>query len=257
MGTSAALAPFRARPADAAAVVDFDGTLSPIVDDPAAARAADGAAEALVALAARLGLVAVMSGRPTDFLRTVLPPGVTLSGLYGLEIVREGVRTDHPDAATWRATVADAARRSAEHGPAGMDVEPKGLSLTLHYRRHPEAADAVAAWAYEEAARSGLEVRAAKMSIELHPPIAADKGTALEALAGGFGAVCFVGDDRGDLPAYDALDRMAAQGIHALRVAVASDEAPAELLARADLVLDGPLAVVAFLRRLAGPPDEG
>jgi hypothetical protein len=50
---------------------------------------------------------------------------------------------------------------------------------------------------------------------------------------------------------------MAAQGVHALRVAVASDEAPADLLARADLVLDGPLAVVAFLRRLAGPPDEG
>jgi trehalose 6-phosphate phosphatase len=66
-----------------------------------------------------------------------------------------------------------------------------------------------------------------------------------------------VGDDRGDLPAYDALDRMAAQGVHALRVAVASDEAPAELLARADLVLDGPPAVVALLRRLAGPPDEG
>ena len=95
------------------------------------------------------------------------------------------------------------------------------------------------------------------MSVELHPPIAADKGTALEALAGGFGAVCFVGDDRGDLPAYDALDRMAARGVHALRVAVASDEAPAELLARADLVLDGPPAVVALLRRLAGPPDEG
>lgn len=256
MATSAALAPFRARPADAAVVVDFDGTLSPIVDDPAAARAADGAADALVALTARLGLVAVISGRPTDFLRTVLPAGVTLSGLYGLEVVRDGVRTDHPDAGTWRATVADAARRAAENGPAGMDVEPKGLSLTLHYRRHPEAADAVAAWARQEAARSGLEVRAAKMSVELHPPIAADKGTALEALAGGFGAVCFVGDDRGDLPAYDALDRMAARGVHALRVAAASDEAPAELLARADLVLDGPPAVVTFLQRLAGPPDE-
>jgi trehalose 6-phosphate phosphatase len=256
VGTSAALAPFRARPTDAAVVVDFDGTLSPIVHDPAAARPADGATDALIALAPRLGLVAVMSGRPTEFLTTVLPAGVTLSGLYGLEVVREGVRTDHPDAGAWRATVADAARRAADDGPAGVDVEPKGLSLTLHYRRHPEAADAVAAWARQEAARSGLEVRAAKMSVELHPPIAADKGTALESLAGGFGAVCFVGDDRGDLPAYDALDRMAARGVHALRVAVASDEAPAELLARADLVLDGPPAVVAFLRSLAGPPAE-
>jgi trehalose 6-phosphate phosphatase len=74
--------------------------------------------------------------------------------------------------------------------------------------------------------------------------------------------VCFVGDDRGDLPAYDALDRLAVRGVHTLRVAVASSEAPDELIARADLVLDGPAEVLAFLRRLAaatgsrqpGPP---
>jgi hypothetical protein len=40
--------------------------------------------------------------------------------------------------------------------------------------------------------------------------------------------------------------------VHTLRVAVASSEAPADLLDRADLVLDGPPAVLAFLRRLAG-----
>ena len=134
-----------------------------------------------------------------------------------------------------------------------MDVEPKGLSLTLHYRRHPDLAEAVAAWGDAAAARSGLEARPAKMSVELHPPIAADKGTALEALAGDFGAVCYVGDDRGDLPAFDALDRMAARGVHSVRVAVDSDEAPSELLARADLVLDGPAAAVALLGRLAEP----
>lgn len=250
---TAVLAPFLADPADAGVVVDFDGTLSPIVDDPAAARPAEGAAEALVALAGRLGLVAVMSGRPTDFLRTVVPADVVLSGLYGLEVVRGGVRTDHPGAGAWREAVADVVRSSTDRGPAGMDVESKGLSLTLHYRRHPEAAEAVGAWAREQAARSGLELRAAKMSVELHPPIEADKGTALEALADGLGAVCFVGDDRGDLPAFDALGRLAARGVHTLRVAVASDEAPAELLDRADVVLDGPSAVVAFLRALLPP----
>ena len=86
MGTSAALAPFRARPADAAVVVDFDGTLSPIVDDPAAARAAEGAAEALVALAGRLGHVGVMAGRRTDFLRAGVPAGVVqVLPVHGVE----------------------------------------------------------------------------------------------------------------------------------------------------------------------------
>ena len=253
MDETAALAPLRARSWDAAVVVDFDGTLSPIVDDPARARAAPGAAEALVALVPRFGLVAVMSGRPTDFLRTVVPAEVVMSGLYGLEVVRAGEQSDHPDAGRWRAIVAEVARSAADEGPVGMDVEPKGLSLTLHYRRHPALAEAVAAWGDAAAARSGLEARPAKMSVELHPPIAADKGTALEALAGGFGAVCYVGDDRGDLPAFDALDRMAARGVHSVRIAVDSDEAPSELLARADLVLDGPRAAVALLGRLAEP----
>jgi trehalose 6-phosphate phosphatase len=148
--------------------------------------------------------------------------------------------------------VAAAARDAETGGPEGMDVEPKGLSLTVHYRRRPDLAAAVRAWAEVEAARTGLTVREAKMSVELHPPLPADKGTALEALATGLTAVCYAGDDRGDLPAYDALDRLAARGVHTLRVAVTSPEAPAPLLARADLTLDGPPALVDFLRRLAG-----
>jgi trehalose 6-phosphate phosphatase len=191
------------------------------------------------------------------FLRPPLRAEIVISGLYGLEIAREGRVTDHPEAGTWRRMVDEAARASADQGPAGMDVEPKGLSLTLHYRRRPDLAAAVQSWAETQAARSGLEVRPAKMSFELHPPIEADKGTALEALVAGLKAVAYVGDDRGDLPAYDALDRLAATGEAAtLRVAVASAEAPPDLLARADLVVDGPGAVVDLLRRLASGPDH-
>ena len=245
------LAPFLARPAEAAVIVDFDGTLSPIVDVPADARPGPGAVEALAALVGRLGVVAVMSGRPVDFLAPLLPPGVVLSGLYGLEVVRDGRRVDDPGAGPWRDVVADVARVSRDRGPTGMVVESKGLSLTLHYRTRPDLADAVRAWAEDQAARSGLEVRAAKMSVELHPPLPADKGTALEALAGGMAAVAYAGDDRGDLPAYDALDRLASRGAATLRVAVAGAETPAELVERADLVVDGPAAVVDLLRRLA------
>lgn len=247
-----ALRPFTDRPADAAVVLDFDGTLAPIVADPASARPLDGVTDALTKLTARLGLVGIVSGRPVDFLVPLLPDGLVLSGLYGLEVVREGRRADRAGAGAWREVVADVARSSADRGPEGMVVEPKGLSLTLHYRTRPEIAVDVAEWARQQGARSGLLVRPAKMSVELHPPIAADKGTAVEELVGDFAAVCFVGDDRGDLPAYDALDRLAARGVHALRVAVASEEAPDELIDRADLVLQGPTEVLDLLRRLAG-----
>jgi trehalose 6-phosphate phosphatase len=108
----------------------------------------------------------------------------------------------------------------------------------------------VRVWAESEAARRGLEVRAARMSVELHPPVATDKGTALLAAADGLDAVCFLADDRGDLPAFDALDRLAAGGAHTVRVGVRSGEAPAELLARADLVVDGPTGSLDVLRML-------
>ncbi len=233
---------------------DYDGTLSPIVDDPAAARPLDGVPEALAELLAWYGVVGVLSGRPVEFLQPLLPPGVALSGLYGLEVVRNGTRTDHPYAGAWREAIDDVARSSVSLGPPGMLVEPKGLSMTLHYRTNPELADDVAAWAAAQASRSGLQVRPARMSVELHPPIRVDKGTALSSLVDDLPVVCFVGDDRGDLPAFDALDRLADAGRVTVRGAVASSEAPAELVERADLVFDGPEDVLAFLHDLRPPP---
>jgi trehalose 6-phosphate phosphatase len=238
-------------------VVDFDGTLSAIVTEPAAARPVAGAPEALTALVPRFGLVAVVSGRPVDFLVAHLPAGLVLSGVYGLETVRGGERVDLPGASAWRDVVAEVVRRAAAGGPTGMHVEPKGLSVTLHYRAHPEAGPAVLAWVEAEAARSGLVPKPAKMSVELVPPVASDKGTAIERLVAGLGAVLYIGDDRGDLPAFDALDRLAAEGVATVRAAVDSAEAPPDLVARADVVLDGPVAAVDLLRALAAPPSAG
>jgi trehalose 6-phosphate phosphatase len=230
--------------------LDFDGTLSPIVDDPESARPLPGVAEALARLRERYELVGVLSGRTVEFLQEVLPAGLVLAGLYGLEVVSNGGRRDHPYAGAWREVIDDVAKCSASLGPQGMVVEPKGLSLTLHYRSHPDLADDVNSWAKRQAARSGLVVRPARMSVELHPPIDADKGTALEMIAQELEAVCYIGDDVGDLPAFDALDHLAQTGVHTLKVAVASDESPIALLERADLVVDGPAGVLALLHEL-------
>ena len=169
---------------------------------------------------------------------------MVLVGLYGLEVRRQGERRDLDGGGAWREVVADTATRAEAKGPAGMRVENKGLSLTLHFREAPEIADEVAEWAAAEATRSGLVARTARMSIELHPPIDSDKGSAVEKLARGLTAVLYAGDDEGDLPAFDALDRLAERGVSTIRVAVESSEAPAELLERADLVVNSPEAFV-------------
>jgi trehalose 6-phosphate phosphatase len=245
------LRPLAADPRRSGICTDFDGTLSPLVAEADDARPAPGAVEVLDALARRFALVAVVSGRPVSFLQALMPASVRLSGLYGLEELVDGERREAPGAAPWRDVVEQAARRAEAAGLPGSSIERKGLSLTLHFRTHPEDEPAMRSWAASEAAASGLEVREAKRSVELHPPVATDKGTVIEALAGGLAAVCYLADDLGDLPGYDALDRLAASGVHAVRVAVEGPETPAALTERADVVVDGTAGAVALLEALA------
>jgi trehalose 6-phosphate phosphatase len=193
----------------------------------------------------------VLSGRPVDVLERFFPSSLVLYGLYGLERSEAGRRHDHPQSGAWREVIHDVAASAVANGPAGMRVEPKGLSLTLHYREHPEVAEQVEVWARKQAGRSGLEMRSARMSVELHPPIPGDKGTALLEASEGLGSVCYLGDDLGDLAAFDALDKLAAEGVHVVRIAVIPPDEPVVQLAdRADVVLDSPRAVVEVLRGL-------
>lgn len=251
------LAPFLAEPARAGVLTDFDGTLAPIVDDPAAARPLPAAVDTLHRLAARYQRVAVVSGRPAAFLADRLDlagraGGLVAVGLYGLETAAgEDITTD-PRALRWLEVVEGVADRAERDAPAGVLVERKGLTIVVHYRTAPAAGSWAAAWAADEALRTGLARHPAKMSEELRPPVPVDKGTVVAALTEGLGAACFLGDDAGDLPAFDVLDGLAERGGVALKVGVRSDEAPPALLARADLVVDGPEGALAVLRRLVG-----
>jgi trehalose 6-phosphate phosphatase len=83
---SIAIGALASDPARAGLVLDFDGVLAPIVDDPGSSRMLPGAWELLDRVALRLRLLAVLSGRPAAFLRGCVPcDGVELFGSYGLE----------------------------------------------------------------------------------------------------------------------------------------------------------------------------
>ncbi|MBV8961395.1 MAG: trehalose-phosphatase [Actinobacteria bacterium] len=254
MAVPPSLDPLVAHPDRAGVVTDFDGTLSPIVLDPAAARPLPDAPAVLARLGAKYARVGVVSGRPAAFLLDRLGPleGVRLIGLYGLEWADGPTVVEHPDVARFRAVMDDAVRAAEEAAPAGVTVEPKGLSVTLHVREVPTLGDWALQWAKLEADRLGLAVHPARKSVELRPPVPIDKGSVVEELLEGLHAGCFVGDDLGDLPAFDALDRLEGRGLLGVRVAVRSAEAPPELLRRADVTLDGPDGALALLSDLAG-----
>lgn len=250
----AVLVPLRERPEDAAVFLDYDGTLAPIVDDPAAARPLAGSGEVLARLARRFSLVAVVSGRPVAFLLEALacPAGVVVAGLYGMEVATSsGAVKTHPEAAAWRPVVAEVTGRAASEAPSGAEVEAKGLTVTLHWRRRPDAEGWARAFCDRETARTGLAVQPGRMALELRPPVAADKGTVVRRLAVGHAAVACFGDDLGDLPAFEALAELAARGVAVARVAVVDAEAPPEVAEAADLVVDGPEGALGLLELLA------
>jgi trehalose 6-phosphate phosphatase len=241
-------------PTAAALFVDFDGSLAPIVVDPAAARPLPAAQAALARLVPLLARVAVVSGRPARFLQQVLPlDGLLHLGSYGLERVVDGVVVVDERVRPYVDAVARVADE-AEAALPGLRVERKGeVAVTVHWRDQPERGDDAIRWAAEAAPRLGLDAPLrGRMAVELRPPVPVDKGTTVADLARGMRAAAFAGDDAGDLPAFAALHALAADGNlgHAVSIGVTSDESPAEVHA-ADVVVEGPAGLAALLDALA------
>ena len=247
-----------AEPGNTAVAVDFDGTLAAIVQRPQDARPAPGALDALRALCGSVGACAVVTGRAASDAVAVggldAVPRLRVLGHYGLEEWSDG-HLDSPapspgvDAA--RPLLADLVAAAAE----GVHLEDKGHSLVVHTRPAADPAAALEQLTGKVRAiadEHGLEVVPGRLVVEVRPP-GVDKGLAVRRLVeeAGATAVVYVGDDLGDLPAYDAVDALREQGVVGLTVASVGGDAPPELAARADLVLDGPPAVVAFLTELA------
>jgi trehalose 6-phosphate phosphatase len=245
---------------EAAVLVDFDGSLSPIVDDPTGAVALPEARDALAALVGGVALVAVVSGRPVAFLRDALGiDGVTCVGQYGLQRWDGTNVVTDPRVEPYLAPVEQIAAAATRELPGVLVERKDGVAVVLHWRQRPDLDGRAGAWAVEAVAGTGLELHPARMAVEIRPPVPVDKGDVVEALCDGMTAAAFAGDDSGDLPAFDALDRLRAQGRlgHAVHIGVASSEGPAELMARADVQVDGPAGLAVLLRELGDSISRG
>lgn len=257
------LAPVRERLDAAAVLLDVDGTLAPIVARPEDSRLLDGVPEVLAALHGRAGLLAFISGRGlADLERLVGVPGAGYAGNHGMELrPPRGDATLAVEAAAYLPRVeAFAARWSAARlRDNGIRPEPKGATLSFHWREAPDRAaaaaflrDVVAA----EARADGLVATAGRLVLEVRPPAAVDKGTAARALvaSSGVSVAVYIGDDRTDADAWRALREMQSEGAleRGVCVAVASAEVPEEVRAGVDLVVEGPPGALAALRHIAG-----
>ena len=238
--TDALIERLASEPRRAALFLDFDGVLAPIVQLPQdAAPPAETRAE-LERLAGRYELVAIVSGRAGDDVRTrVGVEGIVYVGSHGLELA--------PQAERWRRTLAAFAADAP--WPAAR-TESKGLSISFHYRDRADEREAVRELEAIAAAarREGLVARFGRKVLEVLPAVGSNKGTAVRHLLEerGLQRALAAGDDTTDIDSFRALDGLEV----AVRVAVAAAESPELLLETADVVVDGPAAFLELLRRL-------
>lgn len=246
-----------ATPSRALIALDFDGTLAPIVADPADARPHPGAMWALARLAPVLDMLAIITGRPAETAvryggLSRLSGTVTVLGHYGFQRWQAG-ETVSPEPPAGLALVRAELPELVTREP-GVRTEDKGLSLAVHTRGCPDPEGAFRRLRdplADLATRGQLRLEPGRWVLELRPS-GMDKGTALRSLVDEQdpGAVLFAGDDLGDLPAFDAVAELRRRGTPGVAVWCRSSEAPA-LAQQADVVVDGSAGLAELLETLA------
>ena len=229
---------FAEDPGQGALFLDVDGVLAPIVPRPEDARVPEETRAELRRLNERYALVACISGRASaEAQRIVGISELVYVGNHGLELDSE--------AAGWgerlQQFLADVAWPATEN---------KQLTASLHYRgsQDESAAHAALEEVKKRAELEGFVARFGRKVLEVLPRLDVNKGTAVRQLLAerNLSRALYAGDDTTDLDAFRALDGLDVS----LRVAVTSEEGPAELREAADLTVDLPEELLAILRRL-------
>ncbi|MEO8246193.1 MAG: trehalose-phosphatase [Chloroflexota bacterium] len=241
-------------------LTDFDGTLSPIVADPASARMAEGGEAALRALAGRLAVTGIVTGRGAHDARTMAGmPELLVVGNHGLEWLDPGASEAIPaPGVEWISGALDGlmAEASDALGDPRVTLDHKGLSGTIHYRMaaDPARARETLLAALAAVPHPGIEVREGRMSIELRPAGVGDKGTAVRQLVERhrLRGLIVLGDDVTDLDMFRAAAELReSNGLTAAILAVGGHgEVPPEVMAAADAALPDPDGVVRLLEDL-------
>ncbi len=247
--------------------LDFDGTLSPIVEDPESAHIHPDAGEVLVELAEEVLAVAVITGRPAQ--QVIDLGGLEAVGRAFAERGKELLVFGQYGHETWSSARPEVDSPPPPEGLAAFEeelpdvlnrldaaeawVEDKGLAVAVHTRRLPdsrEAFDRLLPELRRLADEHELTVEPGRNVIEVRSP-GAHKGQAVERLVEELAPAAFLfgGDDLGDLEAFEALGRLADEGLPTVRVCSASDEESA-LVEQADVVVHGPDGMMDLLRRI-------
>jgi len=242
--------------------LDYDGTLTPIVERPEDAVLSEAMRRVLERLAERFP-VAVVSGRGRpDVEARVGLHGIYYAGSHGFDIAGPSGADVTFEAAAETVPVIEQVTRTLEEDLAGIpgaQVEPKRFTVAVHYRRvAPEDVERVETIVDRQvAAHPELRKAGGKKVWEIRPAIDWDKGRAVQwllaviararGLTPGTILPVYLGDDETDEDAFRALARHTPPGVGVLVAQAAAESTQATA---ATYRLDDPDAVRRFLEAL-------
>ncbi len=197
-----------------AVFLDYDGTLTPIVERPEDAVMDEGMRDTVRELAGLVTL-GVISGRDLPDVRSLVDiDGIFYAGSHGFDILAPGGERHRLDAAEALLPVLDAAEEALRKGIAevpGAAVERKRYAVATHYRQvDPPRVDEIGQLVDRVLGDSpGLKRSDGKKVIELRPALDWDKGRAVLYLLDASGATralpLYLGDDTTDEDAFRVL----------------------------------------------------
>ena len=261
---SALIAPLAASPTKSALFLDLDGTLAPMVHDPADVRVIEGAHPVLEAIRDRFALLAFVSGRAiADLERIVDIPGCAYAGTHGMELRRVG--SDTVELAESGETSGPAMDVLLDRFPAevqavlGIRAERKqSLSLSFHFRGAEDVEKArrfLDEVVRPQAESLGLKTGWGRRILEIMPAGAVNKGTSIRTLlaSGVIRNAAMIGDDRTDTDAWAALRQLRRAGrlAHVACILAGDDEVDSSVRDAADAEVPGPPGVLALLELVA------
>ena len=241
-----------------ALITDVDGTISQTAPTPEEAEVSPQCRHYLSLLCHRLFLVAAISGRPvTEVKEMVKVKRMVYIGNHGMEWWSGG-RLKYVRGARKHQAVIN--RVLEELTPflsqTGICTENKGITATIHYRLSPdpEAFRQKLVTALKKSPQTKyLRILPGKMSINILPLIAVNKGTAVTKLIGNYDLKggTYLGDDITDIDAFRAIHAASeSRGFHGFAIGITGPEMPEKLSAEADFTMNGINDVGHFLRWL-------
>lgn len=200
-------------------LLDFDGTLTPIVNRPEEAELSTEMEEILKFLAKKREFrIAIISGRSlSDLKERIKIRDIIYVGNHGLEIEKGKKTFIYPQASKSIQTMKKLKKilKARLRGIQGTILEDKRVGLAIHYRLVksrdlPKLKRAVGQIFKPFLEERRIRVTSGKKILEARPPIAWDKGKAASLLLDSFKRnnplSIYLGDDRTDEDAFSTLD---------------------------------------------------